>query len=298
MDAPLEVHRVPAEHDGARIDAFLRERGAGSLQRARRLLACSTVALGGVVADARARLREGDEVAFRASTAELSLQLGIGVVFCDDDVLVLHKPPGFAVHGGPLVDDSVAQRLRRLGEGLGLAQRLDRGASGLLLCGRHTAALAELSAAMQDGAIEREYLAIAAGTIEGDERTIDLPLRVLDEPAGNRPKVVVDHDEGRPATTHLRVLGRAQGRTLVALRLATGRTHQIRAHLAAIGNPLLGDPRYGDPAVNERARQTHGVARPLLHCHRLALALPDRPRCTLASFLEPDFARLSPATPR
>lgn len=146
---------------------------------------------------------------------------------------------------------------------------------------------------MERGEVEREYLAVANGAIERDAFAIDLPLLVTDEPQGNQPKVLVDRERGQRAVTHLVVEARGKQFSLVRLRLETGRTHQIRAHLRAIGHPLLGDPRYGDAAANERARSTHGIDRAMLHCDRLVAPRPsDGARIEARAFAEPDFARL------
>jgi 23S rRNA pseudouridine955/2504/2580 synthase len=146
---------------------------------------------------------------------------------------------------------------------------------------------------MEQGAIERRYLAVVAGMPEQDRFTVDLPLRVLDEPHGNRPKVIVDRAQGLPAQSHVTVLDRRPDCSLVAVTLATGRTHQVRVHLQAVGHPLLGDPRYGDPQANERARSTHGVQRVLLHSAWLAFPHPATgARIGLEAPHEPDFARV------
>jgi 23S rRNA-/tRNA-specific pseudouridylate synthase len=185
------------------------------------------------------------------------------------------------------------RRLEALPAGAGLAQRLDRGASGLLLIGRDKAGLRELGLAMERGEIEREYVAVAAGEAAFDARTIDLPLYATDEPRGDRPKVVVDRERGQASVTHVRLLARGRGCSLLGVTLETGRTHQIRAHLAAIGHPLLGDPRYGDAEANRKARETHGIARVMLHA--LRLAFPGKGgRVEVRASWEPDFARLLP----
>lgn len=298
--APDPYHRSATDAPaGERLDAALRALEPElSQKRARQLCAIGAVLVDGVRRDSTQRLAPGARIAWPVAW-QVSLQLGMPVLHDQNGALVLYKLPGLAVHKGPLVDDSVADRLAAVFPGSGLAQRLDRSASGLLLCGRERAALAALGTAMESGAIGRCYLAIAHGVVAGERRTIDLPLFATDEPMGNRPKVVVDAQRGQRAVTHLEVLARARTATLVRLRLETGRTHQIRAHLRAIGHPLLGDPRYGDPVANAEARATHGIDRPLLHGERLDFPSPaDGQAIAVVAPNEPDLARLFPQLQR
>lgn len=289
-------HEVPESAAGSRLDAFLHRATAAtdqpwSQKRTRELCRIGAISLDGVRAEGQERIRASSVIEYNLATLDTSLMLGIAVTFVDDEVVVLHKPPGLAVHGGPLVTQSVASALARSMPGAGLLQRLDREASGLLLVGKHPAALRRLSQAMEQGKITRDYLAIVTGEVASDTQTIELPLRILDEPRGDRPKAVVD-PQGQRAVSHLRVLDRRKGRSLVLVSLETGRTHQIRAHLAAIGHPLLGDPRYGDAEANAAALATHGVRRTLLHGARLRWPNPEGSELLTQSVLEPDFARL------
>lgn len=293
----MDTFRIePAQH-GTRLDHALAAHAASlSRSAARRLCDAGAVACNGIVCDAATRVRNGDEVAWDPQHASLALALGLAVRYADDHCIVVHKPPMLAPHPGTGITDSVADRLDRAlpGEGAGLAHRIDRTTSGLLLCGRHRAALQQLAAAMESGRIEREYLAIVVGAPTQDSFRIDLPLRVTDEPMGNRPKVVVDPRTGLPAATVVEVLERRPTTSLLGVRLETGRTHQVRAHLAAIGHPLAGDPRYGNVAANEQLRATHGIQRPLLHSARLTFPGADG-TVTVTAWHEADFARLFPA---
>ncbi len=296
----MTVLTVAAEQDGTRLDALLQgidcqDLGPLSQKKSRLLCALGAAAVDGVrTEDGKQRLRAGSVVTFAAEHAALSLDLEIPVAFADDDVLVLQKPPGLAVHKGPLVEHSVADALARELPDAGLSQRLDREASGLLLVGRRKTALSFLGTAMERGDVSREYLAIVHGEFEGEQRTIDLPLRVTDEPRGDQPKTIVDA-KGQRAVSHVTTIARRKGASLVRVALETGRTHQIRAHLRAIGHPLLGDPRYGDAAANERARATFGVQRTLLHGARLRFPAPaNGVQVTVEALHELEFVRLFP----
>jgi 23S rRNA pseudouridine1911/1915/1917 synthase len=165
---------------------------------------------------------------------------------------------------------TLAQALRGLAVGgddpdrAGIVHRLDRDTSGLLLVARTVEAYDALRAQMRARSITREYLALVEGRPPAREGTIDAPLgrdrRV-------RTRISSDTDEGKAAVTHFEIERALPHSTLLRVRLETGRTHQIRAHLLAIGHPVLGDPEYGRPGV-------YGLERQFLHAERLALAHP------------------------
>ncbi|MEC7725335.1 MAG: RluA family pseudouridine synthase [Planctomycetota bacterium] len=284
--------KVEECESGRRLDALVRELAGLSQKQARRLCAIGAVSIDGVRRDGTSRTRTGQRVQFDEQLAQWSLRLGVPVVFADDHVMVLNKPPGLAVHGGPLVDYSLADALQDTLPKSGLVHRLDREASGLLLIGVTTEALQALGAAMESGRVRRSYEAVAVGELPDEATTVDLPLQVTDEPRGDRPKTVVA-ETGQRSVSHVTVLARRAGFSHVRVELETGRTHQIRAHMRAIGHPLLGDARYGAPAVNARARETFGIRRTLLHSAELRFQTPaDGSEVTLRAASEPDFAQL------
>lgn len=293
----LQTLIIPDALDRERVDNALHDLAPSISRRvARALVESGGVACRGVRAQARDRARRGEELKYFAETIETTIALRLGVFYEDINFLIINKPPGLAAHAGPLVEDSLAARISNLIKGAGLAQRLDRGSSGLMLIGKNREALASLARKLESGSIGKYYRTIVAGRVEPDELRIDAPLRVTDEPMGNRPKVVIDRDGGQPARTHARVLARFERYSYLEVTIETGRTHQIRAHLASAGHAILGDPRYGTPEGgdarrNEWARDTLGVARPLLHCHRLVVPRDDGETVDREAWMEPDFAR-------
>ncbi|MEZ5741716.1 MAG: RluA family pseudouridine synthase [Burkholderiaceae bacterium] len=201
------------------------------------------------------------------------------IIHEDAALLVIDKPAGTAAHGGSGVSSGVIEQMRAArpqARFLELVHRLDRDTSGLMMLACSRAALRHLHEQMRAGRIRKHYLALVLGAVPRRDRTINLPLLRREAPGGDR-RVQVS-DAGRPAVTHC--LGLRQASlpglgtvSLVALRLETGRTHQIRVHMAALGHPLLGDAKYGEFALNrELARRGHD--RMYLHAARLQLHHP------------------------
>ena len=193
----------------------------------------------------------------------------LDTVYEDGDLIVLNKPPGVPVHPGHgHVHDTLGNYLmwhyQQAGDGSGFhpVHRLDRGTSGLVVIAKHAHAQEKLKNQLHTGAFRRVYLAVCDGAPPGPSGTVDAPIG----PADGSPAARQVRPDGKPARTHYRVLQTFGPRSLLALELDTGRTHQIRVHMAHMGCPLTGDFLYGRPDPL--------IARPALHSARLELDHP------------------------
>jgi 23S rRNA pseudouridine1911/1915/1917 synthase len=265
------------EHLGERLDVALAGHAAvGSRAAAQRLLDGGAVTVDGAPQSKSHRLSPGERVeAELPEPATVVSDAGEGVpfevVFEDEHLLVVDKPAGVVVHPAPgHASGTLAQALANRGAAggsdpwrPGIVHRLDRDTSGLLVLARSEAVHAALQAALRERHITREYLALVEGRPAARSGTIDSPLgrdrRV-------RTRMSSDTDNPRHAITHFETERTFEDSTLLRVRLETGRTHQIRAHLLAIGNPVAGDPEYGRPGF--------GLARQFLHAARLAFTHP------------------------
>ena len=262
---------------GQRLDVVLARRTGLSRSTVARLVVEGLATVDGAPARKSHVVRAGETVvcalpAPRRATL-VPEPVPLRVVYEDDWLLVVDKPAGVVVHPAPghergtLVQGLLA---RGIGGGHelrpGVVHRLDRETSGLLVVARHEDAHRRLVAAMGHRAIERVYVALVVGDLPQEEGTVDAAIgRHLRE----RRRLSVHAARPRPAVTHFRVLGRVPGFTLLEVRLETGRTHQIRVHMAAVGHPVAGDATYGG-----RPRPA-GLGRHFLHAARLALPHPD-----------------------
>jgi 23S rRNA pseudouridine955/2504/2580 synthase len=196
------------------------------------------------------------------------------VLFEDEALLAIDKPAGLAVHGGSGVSFGVIEALRARAPApkfLELVHRLDRETSGVLLLAKKRAALVELHRQLQAGETEKRYLALVGGRWTERKRVVDLALEKRVNAAGER-KVSVKAG-GDPALTVFRLQRRVGPYSLLDAELKTGRTHQIRVHLAHLGYPILGDDRYGDFALN-KALARSGLKRMFLHARKFACRHP------------------------
>ena len=209
------------------------------------------------------------------------------VVHIDDAVIVVDKPAGLVVHPAPSHrGDTLAELLGDLAAGgeaerAGIVHRLDKDTSGLMVVARGEEAHRHLSDQIRHRRAGREYTALVEGRLESRTGTIDAPIG---RHRRRRTEMAVRGSGSRQARTHFEVIERLPGDSLVTARLETGRTHQIRAHFAAIGHPVAGDPRYGHAG-------RHGLGRQFLHSARLTFRHPETGReMTFTSMLPDDLA--------
>ena len=217
---------------------------------------------------------------------------GLPIVHEDPSLLVIDKPAGVAVHGGSGVSFGVIELLRAaLPEAklLELAHRLDRDTSGLLIVAKKRGALVELHRMLREGEVEKIYVAVVKGVPAKRHFDISESLHKYVNAKGERRVAV--KEGGLAAVTRIKLLEKSKDISLVQLRLMTGRTHQIRVHLAHAGYPVLGDDKYGDFEFN-RALARQGVRRLFLHARRLGFKHPvDGKAMQLESPLPDDMLR-------
>jgi len=278
--------RVPDDREGQRLDNFL----LGQLKGAPRSLVYKLVRSGqvrvnGGRAKADRKLEIGDEVRIpplrlpEPGEKPMPPQgfmnaLDAAIVFEDARLLALNKPSGVASHGGSGISFGAIETLRasRPGHTLELVHRLDRDTSGLLIVAKKRSALTEMQALMrEEGGISKRYLALLCGRMPDGVMSVDAALHVGLRQGGERHVQV--NAGGKPSLSHFRVLERRGGQSYCEVRIATGRTHQIRVHAQHIGHPVAGDDKYGDPAVNKRLREQAGLKRMFLHAATLEFAL-------------------------
>jgi 23S rRNA pseudouridine1911/1915/1917 synthase len=282
---------VQATEGGSRLDLWLSERLTDqSRARLQGLIAAGEVLVDGAPARSSLRVRPGMVVSVRipaptAATPEPE-DIPLSIVYEDARLLVVDKPAGLVVHpgagrhGGTLVNALLHQVRGLSGVGgvlrPGIVHRLDRGTSGLLVVAKGDEAHRALSRQFGKRTVEKEYLALVLGLPRRSEGSITAPI---ERDPVHRKKMTVRTGRGRDAHTTYEVVEALDGATLLRVRIHTGRTHQIRVHLASLGHPVAGDATYGgrrDPASKRsRSREAlRGLERPALHAARLAFDDP------------------------
>ena len=247
-----------AQEPNQRLDAFLAQ-VAPELSRsgAQKLIEQGNVLLNGKKCKKNDRLAPGDQVSVTipepVQTDILPREIPLEIVYEDEDVLVINKPKGLVVHPAPgHQDDTLVNGLMyAMGDNLsgingelrpGIVHRIDKDTSGLLAVAKNDYAHTMLASQLKDHSMARTYEAIVCGSFREDSGTVDAPIG---RHPTDRKKMCVTQRMGRNAVTHWEVVQRYRGYTHVRCRLETGRTHQIRVHMAYIGHPILGDMVYG-----------------------------------------------------
>ena len=279
---------IQPEHDGLRLDRVLAAEIAGySRSQIQRLIEGGHVALPRVrVVKANTPVREGDEVTLTlpapvAATPEAEA-IPLDILFQDGDLIVINKPAGMVVHpgaghdSGTLVNallhhvtdlSGISGELRP-----GIVHRLDKGTSGVMVIAKNDAAHQELARQFHDREVEKEYVALVWGLVQQRKR-IDIPIGR--DPV-HREKISTRARRARSAVTRVTWARHIPGLSLLRIAIHTGRTHQIRVHLDAIGHPIVGDSLYGGVhrRIPHHLRAVQRLTRPFLHAERLAFAHP------------------------
>ncbi len=269
---------VPSDWEGERLDAYLAE-PLGSRTRATRLIEAGAVAVDGNAVRKRHLVREGEVVTVdealdpvREVAPDEGTPAEFGVAYEDEHLLVVDKPPGVVVH--PARGNrygTLAQALAGRAAGgdedwrAGIVHRLDKDTSGLLVVAKDDATHRALKELLQAREITREYLALVDGRPPARTGTIDAPIG---RDRKVRVRMSTDTDEPREARTHFELERALPSSSLLRVRLETGRTHQIRVHLQAIGHPVCGDGEYGRAG-------TFGLTRQFLHATHLRFVHPS-----------------------
>lgn len=270
---------------GIRLDRYVAERAGITRSASQKWIEKGLVTVNGGMQDKNYRLREGDKVEIGeeepipldARPENLPLQ----IIYEDSDLLVVEKPKGMVVHPAPgnYSGTLVNALLYHCGASLssingvirpGIVHRLDRDTSGLLMVAKNDAAHVFLASQLKEHHIARRYHAVVVGVMRHDSGTVDAPI--ARHPTDRKKMAIVAG--GREAVTHYTVLERFRGFTYVELALETGRTHQIRVHMASLGHPVLGDPVYGHAATLFERQNEALLAGQCLHAKTLEFLHP------------------------
>ena len=276
-----EILIITAKESGERIDALLAHEIEGlSRSAVQRLIAEGRVLREGKAVKKNYVCTQEDSFAVSLPQIEeiplVAQNIPLSIVYEDRDVVVVDKPRGMVVHPAPGHPDGtlVNALLHHCGGSLsgiggerrpGIVHRIDKDTSGLLIVAKNDFAHQHLSSQLADRSLSRQYEAVVRGSMREDSGTIDRPIG---RHPTDRKRMAADVKNGRHAVTHWQVMARYKGYTHLSCRLETGRTHQIRVHMAAVGHPLLGDFTYGAPSPEK------GLEGQCLHARRLKFIHP------------------------
>ena len=279
--AVTETLLVLPEEGGQRLDKFISVRlGEVTRTAAEKLIAAGAVSCGGRALPKSYKVQAGDSIAVTipdpVAADVLPEAIPLAIVYEDEDLLVVNKPKGMVVHpaAGNLSGTLVNALLAHCGESLsgiggvirpGIVHRIDKDTSGLLIVAKNDFAHLRLAEQIKVHSFTRVYEAVVYGSLKQDRGTVEAPIG---RHPVDRKKMAVTSQHSRPAVTHFEVIARYPGFTHVRLRLETGRTHQIRVHMAYLGHPVAGDSVYGPKKVIE---ELHGQC---LHAKQIGFTHP------------------------
>jgi len=279
-DDDIQVAVVPPGHAGQRLDQSLAQLFPGySRSRLQSWLAAGRITVDGNPAEPKRKVRGGEELKLAAlpdpaESAFVAEAMALPIVFEDAALIVIDKPAGMVVHpgsgnwSGTLLNGLLAHDPQLAGiPRAGIVHRLDKDTTGLMVVAKTLTAQTDLVRQLQARTVRREYLALVHGRLITDG--------IVDAPIGRHPRERTSMavlPNGKPAVTHYTILDRFETSTLLRCRLETGRTHQIRVHLASIGHPLVGDPVYRGRVGQHGPVTFHRQA---LHAERLGLRHPE-----------------------
>ena len=267
--------RLTADQAGERLDAFLARMGEElTRSAAQKLIEQGQVLRNGKPGKKNDKLNPGDIVEYTVPEAKpvdiVATEMPLDIVYEDEDVLVINKPKGLVVHpaAGHQEDTLVNGLLYAMGDDLsgingelrpGIVHRIDKDTSGLLAVAKNDLAHTMLASQLKDHSMARTYDAIVCGNLKEDSGTVDAPIG---RHPTDRKKMCVTQRNSKPAITHWEVVTRYKGYTHIRCKLETGRTHQIRVHMAYIGHPILGDTVYGHkkPELGQSSQCLHAGA--------------------------------------
>ena len=272
---------IGPETAGQRVDNFLlRECKGVPKSHIYRILRSGEVRVNSGRVDATYKLQEGDRVRIPPlrlgikTAAPKAPKVDLPLLYEDEGLIAANKPAGLAVHGGSGISHGVIEQLRAARPGakfLELVHRLDRDTSGLLLLAKKRAVLVAMHELIREGQMDKRYLVLVQGQWPAGKQHVKLKLQRYVTGAGER-RVSVD-EEGRESHTVFELERACGAYSLLQAQLKTGRTHQIRVHLAHLGFPIVGDDKYGDFELNKRLAK-QGMKRMFLHAWRLAFVHP------------------------
>ncbi len=257
----MAIEKLLSNVDGVRLDAFISGELDISRSLAAELIDSGKVTVNGKSAKKSNKVMAGNEVLVEvpelSEPEALPENIPLDIVYEDDDLLVVNKPKGMVVHPAPgNPDGTLVNALLYHCKGSlsgingvmrpGIVHRIDKDTSGLLIVAKNDAAHRSLAEQIKEHSFTREYRAVVYGNLKQDSGTVNAPIG---RDPKNRQRMAIVYVNSKPAVTHYEVLERFEGFTYIKCRLETGRTHQIRVHMASLGHPIAGDPVYGPKKV-------------------------------------------------